>query len=141
MSAICVFMCSLSLSLSLSAVLFVAADRHYHSVDLHSHTHSFSLSVSPLPCLSFFPLKRCCATVVVIIEIQDSFVFGCSHFIKVALIRNLFAKCQKILKKTIYCLKLTRVVNNYPALLANNRLSVKSGALVLFNPRKYYARL
>ncbi len=28
----------------------------------------------------------------IIIEIQDSFVFGCSHFIKVALIRN-YAEC------------------------------------------------
>ena len=85
MSAICVSMCSLSPSLS---VLFVDADRRYSGVDLHSHTHSFSLSVSPLPCLSFFPLKRCCDTLVIIIEIQDSIVFGCSHFIKVALIRN-----------------------------------------------------
>jgi len=48
---------------------------------LHSHTHSFSLSVSPLPCLSLFPLKRCCDTLMIIIEIQDSIVFGCSHFI------------------------------------------------------------
>ncbi len=54
------FLCALSLPLS--AVLFVAADRSYSGVDLHSHTHSFSLSVSPLPCLSFFPLKRCCDT-------------------------------------------------------------------------------
>jgi hypothetical protein len=85
MFAICVSMCSLPLSLSM---LFVAADRRYSGVDLHSHTHSFSLSVSPLPWLSFFPLKRCCDIFVVIIEIQDSIVFGCSHFIKVALIRK-----------------------------------------------------
>ena len=77
-----------ALYLSLSAVLFVAADPRYLGVDLHAHTLALSVSVSPLPGLSFFPLKRCCAAVVVIIEIQDSFVFGCSHFIKVALIRN-----------------------------------------------------
>ncbi len=78
MSAICVSMWFLSTSLS---VLFVAADRRYSGVDLHSHTHPFSLSVSPLPCLSLFPLKRCCDTFTGIIEIQDSIVFGCSHFI------------------------------------------------------------
>ncbi len=81
-----VYLCALYLSLS--AVLFVAADPRYLGVDLHAHTLSFSVSVSPLPGLSFSPLKRRCAAVVVIIEIQDSVVFGCSHFISVALIRN-----------------------------------------------------
>jgi hypothetical protein len=86
MCSICVSMCSLSLSLS--AVLIVAADPRYLGVDLHAHTLALSVSVSPLPGLSFSPLKRRCAAVIMIIEIQDSFVFGCSHFIKVALIRK-----------------------------------------------------
>ena len=89
LSEICVpsvYLCVLYLSLS--AVLFVAADPRYLGVDLHAHTLALSISVSPLPGLSFFPLKRRCAAVIIIIEIQDSFVFGCSHFIKVALIRN-----------------------------------------------------
>ncbi len=93
LSEICspyVYLCALYLSLSI--VLFVAADPRYLGVDLHEHTHSLSVSVSPLPGLSFFPLKRRCAAVVVIIEIQDLFVFGCSHFIKVALIRKKFVK-------------------------------------------------
>ena len=77
-----------SLSLSLSAVLIVAADPRYLGVDLHAHTLALSISVSPLPGLSFFPLKRRCAAVMIIIEIQDSFVFGCSHFISVALTQN-----------------------------------------------------
>ena len=70
-----------ALYLSLSAVLFVAADPRYLGVDLHAHTLALSISVSPLPCLSFSPLKRRCAAVIIIIEIQDSIVFGCSHFI------------------------------------------------------------
>ncbi len=89
LSEICspyVYLCALYLSLS--AVLFVAADPRYLGVDLHAHTLSPSVSVSPLPGLSFLPLKRHCTAVVVIIEIQDSFVFGCSHFITVALTRN-----------------------------------------------------
>ena len=77
-----------SLSLSLSVVLFVAADPRYLGVDLHAHTLALSVSVSPLPCLPFSPLKRRCAAVIIIIEIQDSFVFGCSHFISVALTRK-----------------------------------------------------
>ena len=77
-----------ALYLSLSAVLFVAADPRYLGVYLHAHTLALSVSVSPLPGLSFFPLKRRCAAIMIIIEIQDSVVFGCSHFIKVALIRN-----------------------------------------------------
>jgi hypothetical protein len=81
-----VYLCALYLSLSV--VLFVAVDPRYLGVDLHAHTLSLSVSVSPLPGLSFFPLKRRCAAVVVIIEIQDSFVFGCSHFISVALTRK-----------------------------------------------------
>jgi len=81
-----VYLCALYLSLS--AVLFVAADPRYLGVDLHAHTLTLSVSVSPLPGLSFFPLKRRCATVMMIIEIQDSIVFGCSHFISVALTRN-----------------------------------------------------
>jgi hypothetical protein len=68
--------------------LFVAADPRYLGVDLHAHTLALSISVSPLPCLSLFPLKRRCAAVIIIIEIQDSIVFGCSHFISVALTRN-----------------------------------------------------
>ena len=79
------------LYLSLSAVLSVAADPRYLGVDLHAHTLSLSVSVSPLPGLSFFPLKRRCAAIMIIIEIQDSVVFGCSHFIKVALIRKIVA--------------------------------------------------
>ncbi len=66
----------------------MAADPRYLGVDLHAHALALSISVSPLPCLPFSPLKRRCAAVMIIIEIQDSFVFGCSHFIKVALIRN-----------------------------------------------------
>jgi len=81
-----VYLCALYLSLS--AVLFVAADPRYLGVDLHAHTLALSVSVSPLPGLSFFPLKRRCAAVIIIIEIQDSIVFGCSHFISVALTRN-----------------------------------------------------
>ena len=81
-----VYLCALYLSLS--AVLFVAADPRYLGVDLHAHTLALSVSVSPLPGLSFSPLKRRCTAVIIIIEIQDSFVFGCSHFISVALTRN-----------------------------------------------------
>ena len=77
-----------ALYLSLLAVLFVAADPRYLGVDLHAPTLSLSVSVSLLPGLSFFPLKRRCAAVIIIIEIQDSIVFGCSHFISVALTRN-----------------------------------------------------
>ncbi len=81
-------LCIYALSLSLSVVLFVTADPRYLCVDLHAHTLALSVSVSPLPGLSCFPLKRRCAAVIIIIEIQDSIVFGCSHFISVALTRK-----------------------------------------------------
>ena len=51
----------------------------------HTLSHSLSLRVSVF--ISFH-IKTHLPQMFMIIEIQDSFVFGCSHFIKVALIRN-----------------------------------------------------
>ncbi len=64
-----------------------------------AHTLILSLCLSTtLPfSLSF---KRCCDIFMIIIEIQDSIVFGCSHFIKVALIRK------KVVCDVIQCAKL-----------------------------------
>ena len=85
-----VFLCVLSLPLS-ACCLWLPTDAI--PVSTYTRTHTHSLSVSLLPCLSFFPLKRCCDTFMVIIEIQDSIVFSCSHFISVALTRKL-SNCQ-----------------------------------------------
>jgi len=52
----------------------------------HKLSHSLSLRVSVF--ISFH-IKTHLPQMSIIIEIQDSIVFGCSHFIKVALIRNL----------------------------------------------------
>jgi hypothetical protein len=77
----------LSLSLSLSVLLWMLTDAVV-SIEPHSHSHS-SLSLCLSATLPFpLPFKRCCDTGIIIIEIQDSVVFGCSHFIKVALIRK-----------------------------------------------------
>ena len=51
----------------------------------HTLSHSLSLRVSVF--ISFH-IKTHLPQMSIIIEIQDSIVFGCSHFIKVALIRN-----------------------------------------------------
>ncbi len=55
---------------------------------LHSHSHALSLSVSPCVCPHYVLYKNPSSAKSIIIEIQDSFVFGCSHFISVALTRN-----------------------------------------------------
>ncbi len=52
-----------------------------------THTLSRSLSLRVSVFISFH-IKTHLPQISVIIEIQDSIVFGCSHFIKVALIRN-----------------------------------------------------
>ena len=51
----------------------------------HTLSHSLSLRVSVF--ISFH-IKTHLLQLFIIIEIQDSFVFGCSHFISVALTRN-----------------------------------------------------
>ena len=51
----------------------------------HTLSHSLSLRVSVF--ISFH-IKTHLPQMSIIIEIQDSFVFGCSHFITVALTRN-----------------------------------------------------
>jgi hypothetical protein len=57
----------------------------------YTRTHTLSLSLS-LRVTVFFPfhIKTYLPQLSSVIEIQDSIVFGCSHFIKVALIRNYF---------------------------------------------------
>ncbi len=61
----------------------------------HTLSHSLSLRVSVF--ISFH-IRTHLPQMFNIIEIQDSFVFGCSHFIKVALIRKYLNSI-----KTLWC--------------------------------------
>ena len=63
----------------------------------HTLSHSLSLRVSVF---FLFHIKTYLLQLSSIIEIQDSIVFGCSHFIKVALIRN---ECHYVIEYTIEC--------------------------------------